>query len=69
MTTREFVVAAVVVAFGAVGIPAGAQTKAPRTPWGDPDLQGTYTNTYEASTHLEKPKEFEGRRLEDVKGE
>ena len=19
---------------------------APRTPWGDPDIQGTYTNTY-----------------------
>jgi hypothetical protein len=42
---------------------------APRTPWGDPDLQGTYTNTYENGTPLERPKEFEGRKLEDVKGE
>ena len=41
---------------------------APRTPWGDPDLQGTYTNKYEQSTPLERPEEFAGRALEDVKG-
>jgi len=41
----------------------------PRTPWGDPDLQGNYTNTYEQGTPLERPNEFAGRRLEDVKGE
>ena len=49
-----------------------AQTRtgsAPRTPWGEPDLQGTYTNTYEASTPLERPDQFAGRRLEDIKGE
>ena len=48
----------------------GAQTKAAahRTAWGDPDLQGTYTNKYEQSTPLERPVEFEGRRLEDVTG-
>jgi hypothetical protein len=40
-----------------------------RTPWGDPDLQGEYTNKYEQGTPLERPAEFEGRRLEDVKGE
>ena len=54
---------------------AGAQTtKAtashhfvqPRTPWGDPDLQGTYTNKYELNTPFERPKEFEGRRIDDV---
>ena len=44
---------------------AAAQT-VPRTPWGDPDLQGTYTNKYEASTPLERPKEFEGRRIADI---
>jgi hypothetical protein len=43
-----------------------AQTAAPRTPWGDPDLQGTYTNTYENGTPFERPDEFAGRRLEDV---
>jgi hypothetical protein len=42
---------------------------APRTPWGDPDIQGTYTNTYENGTPLERPNEFAGRNLEDVKGE
>jgi len=40
----------------------------PRTPWGDPDLQGTYTNKYEQSTPLERPDQFAGRRLEDVSG-
>jgi hypothetical protein len=38
----------------------------PKTPWGDPDLQGQYTNKYEAMTPFERPKEFEGRRIEDV---
>jgi hypothetical protein len=43
--------------------------KTPRTAWGDPDLQGNYTNLYENGTPLERPKEFEGRALSDVKGE
>ena len=38
----------------------------PRTPWGDPDLQGIYTNKYELNTPFERPKAFEGRRIEDV---
>ena len=37
-----------------------------RTAWGDPDLQGNYTNKYEQSTPLERPDEFAGRRIEDV---
>jgi hypothetical protein len=41
----------------------------PRTPWGDPDLQGNYTNKYEQSTPLERPDEFVGRRVEDVTGD
>jgi len=45
------------------------QSGAPRTPWGDPDLQGTYTNTYENGTPLERPDEFAGRTLDQVKGE
>jgi len=39
----------------------------PRTPWGDPDLQGQYSNKYETSTPFERPKEFEGRHISDVK--
>jgi hypothetical protein len=38
----------------------------PRTPWGDPDLQGYYTNKYEYGTPFERPAAFEGRRLSDV---
>ena len=42
--------------------------RAPRTPWGDPDLQGNYTNKYEQSTPLERPDEFAGRRRDDITG-
>jgi hypothetical protein len=46
---------------------ASAQSKTvPRTPWGDPDIQGTYTNKYEQGTPFERPAEFEGRRIEDI---
>ena len=38
----------------------------PRTPWGDPDLQGSYNNTNESGIPFERPSEFEGKRLEDV---
>jgi hypothetical protein len=40
-----------------------------RTPWGDPDLQGNYTNLYENGTPLERPDEFAGRTLDQVSGE
>jgi hypothetical protein len=38
----------------------------PKTPWGDPDLQGYYTNKYEYGTPFERPAAFAGRRVEDV---
>ena len=41
----------------------------PRTPWGDPDLQGNYTNVYENGTPLERPDQFAGRKLDEVKGD
>jgi hypothetical protein len=37
-----------------------------KTSWGDPDLQGNYTNKYEQGTPFERPAEFEGRRIEDI---
>jgi hypothetical protein len=46
-------------------VAASAQTVA-RTPWGDPDLQGSYTNKYEQGTPFERPEEFQGRRIEDI---
>ena len=45
-----------------------APYRPPRTSWGDPDLQGNYTNKYEQSTPLERPDEFAGRRLQDISG-
>jgi hypothetical protein len=40
----------------------------PRTPWGDPNLQGNFTNKYEQNTPFERPPEFEGRRVNEVTG-
>ena len=39
---------------------------APKTPWGDPDLQGIYTNSNEAGIPMARPVEFAGKRPEDV---
>jgi len=47
----------------------GTQTRpyhAPRTPWGDPDLQGVFTNSNEYMTPLERPDTFAGRQLKDL---
>jgi hypothetical protein len=41
---------------------------APKTPWGEPDISGVYTNNDESLTPFERPDQFEGRRLEDVTG-
>jgi hypothetical protein len=37
-----------------------------RTPWGDPDLQGTYTNKDENGIPLERPKQFEGKTIAEI---
>src|SRR5687767_10417888 len=34
---------------------------------GDPDLQGTYTNSNESGIPMERPVEFAGKRLEEVR--
>jgi hypothetical protein len=38
----------------------------PKTPWGDPDIQGTYTNKDENGIPMERPSQFDGKKLEDV---
>src|SRR4029450_10587107 len=38
----------------------------PRTPWGDPDLQGTYTNKDESGIPFERPTQFDGKSVADV---
>jgi hypothetical protein len=45
---------------------ASSSFSAPRTPWGDPDLQGTYTNSDESGTPMARPPELAGKRPEDV---
>jgi len=40
--------------------------KPSRTPWGDPDISGVYSNSDESGIPFERPTEFEGRRIEDV---
>ena len=59
------VIVAVVCVFLAAA-PAAAQSEGNsadvwRTPWGDPDLQGTWTNR--TTTPLQRPSEFEGRSV------
>jgi hypothetical protein len=39
--------------------------KPPRTPWGDPDISGNFSNKYEIGTPFERPADYEGRRIED----
>jgi len=38
----------------------------PLTPWGDPLLEGVYSNDDETGTPFERPAEFAGRRIEDI---
>ena len=40
---------------------ADAQTHSARTPWGHPDLQGTWTNT--TTTPLERPEDLAGKEV------
>src|SRR6516164_11727466 len=77
MVKRVMLLAAVVVV-GSVSMSAQAPTPAkppakpattytpPKTPWGDPDLQGNYTNKYEQGTPFERPAELEGKTLADI---
>src|SRR5689334_20578467 len=39
---------------------------APKTPWGDPDLQGIFTNNDENGIPFKRPDEFAGKTLSDV---
>jgi hypothetical protein len=50
---------------GGAGAVLTAQS-VPRTPWGDPDLQGIYTNSNESGIAMERPAEFAGKRLDEV---
>ena len=38
----------------------------PKTPWGDPDMQGVFTSKDEANTPFARPDKWAGRRIEDI---
>src|SRR4051812_27737882 len=46
--------------------PTASAAKAARTPWGDPDLQGIYSNSNESGIAMQRPAEFAGKALKDV---
>ena len=48
--------------------PKKAYTPA-KTPWGDPDVSGVFTNNDESNIPFERPDQFEGKRLEDISEE
>jgi hypothetical protein len=64
---RGVTIAFVVLALGAtVAGQSSRSWSAPRTPWGHPDLQGTYSNDDETGTPMERPRELEGKTLADI---
>jgi hypothetical protein len=46
-------------------IPSGTYVPS-KTPWGDPLLDGVYSNDDETGIPFERPAQFEGRRIEDI---
>ena len=58
----RFLTAAFVLALASeAGAQTSATTRAPRTPWGSPDLEGTWTGS--TLTPLERPAEFAGKAV------
>src|SRR5262245_61442747 len=53
----------------AAAAPAAKKFAAKRLPWGDPDISGNFTTKNEANTPLERPDEFAGKKIEDIKPE
>lgn len=70
MVTRTFLPGVLAIAIG-VSVVAGADQAdqgganwtAPRTPWGDPDIQGIFTTDDELGVPFERPEEFGQRTL------
>ena len=63
---RALMASAVVMMMGGLMSLAAADWKAPRTPWGEPDLSGTWSSQAELGVPFERPAEFGTRqRLTD----
>ena len=75
MIARKLFFGVCVAALGAASL--SAQSPSPKaksyvpskTPWGDPDLQGTYTNKDESGIPFERPNQFNGKTNADVEDE
>jgi len=61
MSTRFFATAGVVVSIASIA--AQKPYSAPKTPWGEPDLQGTWTSQAELGVPFERPAAFGTRQL------
>jgi hypothetical protein len=71
MNRTRAVAIATLIALAAISVSAQklGEYKAPRTPWGDPDLQGNYTNLSEAGTPMERPAEYVGKNMDEFSRE
>jgi hypothetical protein len=69
---KTFMIAVGLVSLAAAGVAAQqkaapAKSYAPgKTAWGDPNLQGIYTDKDENGIPLERPNQFDGKRAEDL---
>jgi hypothetical protein len=76
--TRQVIGLAASLVAGALGVVVSSQGQPPsragvssgytalRTPWGDPDLQGSYTNSNESLIPMERPQELAGKTLDQI---
>src|SRR5436190_16116102 len=69
MTFRNIVTGSLAVALCAVTVSAQKAYTPKKTAWGDPDLQGTYTNKDESGIPFERPSRFAGKAAADVDDE
>ncbi len=60
--SKAAVASVIVLIMGGVVCLAGADWKAPRTPWGEPDLQGVWTSQAELGVPFERPATFGTRQ-------
>ena len=66
MTLRAFLTGSFAVALCASTVSAQKTYTPKKTAWGDPDLQGVYTNKDENGIPMEKPQQFAGKSLQEV---
>jgi hypothetical protein len=68
MDRRLLVAAALLAMLGSVLLQAQSKRAyaPPLTPWGDPDLQGDFTNSDESLIPMERPDGLTGRALDDI---